>query len=198
MDGSRNASWIPSYSYSMEADALKDLIRSAFADVKYPGNWCLRDSDEGEEPALLEAEFSGKNDWTALDAAFLDQAPGGYGSALSFFSDEAFRFYLPAYLLADLEGSLEQANVVYYLTNSLARDRRAERINPKRYGERTWLDHARYKFSVFSHEQVRAIIPYLERKERGADTEEELARIEQALNAYWRPRLDELGKALGK
>ena len=70
----------------------------AFAAVEYPGDWCLRDSNEGDEPHLLEKEFAGKCDWRTLDPAFLDRAPGGYASALSFFSDEAFRFYLPAYI----------------------------------------------------------------------------------------------------
>ncbi len=43
-----------------ERRTLKALIREAFADVEYPGDWCLRDSDEGEEPALVEREFTGK------------------------------------------------------------------------------------------------------------------------------------------
>src|SRR3954462_14775879 len=76
---------------------LKTQIHRAFARGEYPGAWCLTNSREGFEPGWLDEEFKGKSDWRALDAAFIDQAPNGYGTALSFFSDEAFRFYLPAY-----------------------------------------------------------------------------------------------------
>ena len=76
----------------MDIETLKTLIRKAFAEVEYPGDWCLRGSNEGNEPYLLEQDFAGKCDWRTLDPAFLDRAPGGYASALSFFSDEAFRF----------------------------------------------------------------------------------------------------------
>jgi hypothetical protein len=86
----------------VDAEAVKTLIRNAFSGLEFPGDWCLRGSNKGEEPYLLEKEFAGKNDWRTLDPSFLDQAPGGYASALSFFSDEAFRFYLPAYLIADV------------------------------------------------------------------------------------------------
>src|SRR6185295_18436858 len=67
---------------------LKEQITQAFADVERPGNYALRGSNEGEEPFLLEAEFADKGDWRSLEPAFLDQAPGGFASALSFFSDE--------------------------------------------------------------------------------------------------------------
>jgi len=39
-------------------------------------------------------------------STFLDRSPGGLASALSMFSHEAFRFYLPAYLIADIDGKL--------------------------------------------------------------------------------------------
>ena len=63
---------------------------------------------KAEEPYLLEEEFKGKTDWQLLDSEFIDQAPDGLASALSFFSDEAFRFYLPAYLIADIDGKLKK------------------------------------------------------------------------------------------
>src|SRR5881392_3931678 len=100
-----------------ELDSLRQEIRDAFARVEYPGDWCLIGSLEGSEPALLAKEFKGKTDWRTLEASFIDQAPGGFGSALSFFSDEAFHFYLPAYLLADLGEQLKQADPVFHLTH---------------------------------------------------------------------------------
>jgi hypothetical protein len=65
-------------------------IREAFAAVEFPGNWCLTKSREGAEPMLLERKFRGRDDWKGLDPSFIDQTPDGFGTALSFFSDEAF------------------------------------------------------------------------------------------------------------
>ena len=90
-------------------DTLKEKIRGAFTAAKYPGDKNLRGSDQGDEPFMIEHDFYGKNDWRVLSSEFIDGAPSGLGSALSFFSDSAFRFYLPAYLLADIDGKLERA-----------------------------------------------------------------------------------------
>src|SRR2546430_7340434 len=105
-------------------------IREAFSSVEYPGDWRLRGSGEGTEPFLLEKEFRGKDDWRKLDAKFIDSAPDGFATALGFFSDEAFRFYLPAYLIADLEGHLERTNPVFHLTHGLDAETRNKPINP--------------------------------------------------------------------
>jgi hypothetical protein len=119
---------------------LNQQIRDAFASVAYPGDWCLRVSNEGTEPFLLEREFKGKDNWATLDPGFIDRAPDGFANALSFFSDEALRFYLPAYLIADLAGQLRHTDLVFYLTHGLDSASRGKRVNPQRYGERTWFD----------------------------------------------------------
>jgi hypothetical protein len=124
---------------TVDSEALKAQIREAFADVDYPGDWCLRGSDEGIEPYSLEEEFRGKRDKEALDAEFLDKAPDGLGSALCFFSDEALRFYLPAYLIADIDGKLERVDPIFFLLHGLDESTSKERVNPARYGDRTWL-----------------------------------------------------------
>ena len=116
--------------------ALKDQIRAAFADVEYPGDQRLRGSDEGDEPFQVERDFQGKRDWRSLDAEFIDHSPDGLGSALSFFSHEAFRFYMPAYMLADIDGRLEKVNPVFQLTHGLDDNTRRERINSLRFGGR--------------------------------------------------------------
>jgi uncharacterized protein DUF6714 len=171
---------------------LEAQIQSAFARGEYPGDWCLTNSREGVEPALLEQEFKGKSDWRALDAGFIDQAPNGYGTALSFFSDEAFRFYLPAYLLADLDDLLRQADVVFVLTHGFDNKSRGERINPRRYGERTWFEHARHKFAVFNAEQAKAIVAYLRYKLAGDTiTDFQKSHIREALDNYWAARAAE-------
>jgi hypothetical protein len=173
----------------LDREAIKAQILQAFTGVEYPGDWCLRGSNEGDEPYRVEEEFRGKEDWQSLDPAFLDRAPGGLASALSFFSDEAFRFYLPAYLIADLNGCLEQADPVFHLCHGLDDWSRGERVNPRRYGERTWFDEARYRFAVFTRPEAAAIAAYLrwrcQSEEVGPDGRE---RIEQALRSYWLER----------
>ena len=185
------------------AEEVKAAIRSAFAAVEYPGDWCLRGSNEGDEPYLLEEQFKGKTAWSDLDASFIDQAPDGYGSALSFFSDEAFHFYLPAYLIADLQDRLQTADPVFHLTNGFsgkvvklpAGQRIYEKtigksafVNPRRYGTMTWYDNARCQLSVFTREEAGAIVAYLEYKwdadPRGLNAEE----INAALDTFWRDR----------
>ena len=170
-------------------ESVKAQIEAAFAHTEYPGDWCLTNSREGSEPALLEQEFKGKSDWRSLEPAFIDQAPQGYGSALSFFSDEAFHFYLPAYLLADLDERLAQANPVFALTNGLDDESRSTKINPRRYGERTWLDHARHKFAMFNAVEAAAIASFLGCKLH-ADLTSDLEKscIRQALESYWASR----------
>lgn len=171
---------------------LKTQIHRAFARGEYPGDWCLTNSREGFEPGLLDEEFKGKSDWRALDAAFIDQAPNGYGTALSFFSDEAFRFYLPAYLLADLDDKLQQADAVFALTHGFDNKSRGERINPRRYGERTWFEHARHKFAVFNAEQAKSIVAYLRHKLAGDTiTDFQKSHIREALDNYWAARAGE-------
>jgi hypothetical protein len=167
-------------------EALKAQIANAFATVEHPGDLRLRGSDEGEEPFLIEREFAGKSDWTKLDPRFLDQAPDGFGSALSFFSDEAFRNYLPAFLTDDIAGLLERQDPVFHLTHGLTDETIPQRINPRRYGEQTWFDEARHKFAKFGKPEAAAVVAYLQYKQRLDEFDRE--RIEQALRNYWLER----------
>jgi hypothetical protein len=168
---------------------IKAEIKEAFSRGVYPGDWCLTNSREGTEPGLLEEEFKGKTDWRTLDPSFIDQAPDGFGTALSFFSDEAFRFYLPAYLLADLDGRLKQTNVVFALIHGLDNKSGEKKINPQRYGERTWFEHARHKFAMFNPQEVKAIVGYLRYKlSTDAVTDYEKGHINEALQNYWAAR----------
>jgi hypothetical protein len=171
-------------------EQVKAQIRSAFALVEYPADWCLTNSRVGIEPLLLEQEFKGKKQWETIDPSFLDGAPNGYASALSFFSDAAFRFYLPAYLIADLDGSLQLTNPVFHLTHGLESSSQQELINPRFYGDRTWWDYVWFKFSVFTMEQVGAIVAYLRWKRESAEvTECDREQIDEALENYWNRRL---------
>ncbi len=169
-----------------EAERVKELIRRAFAAVERPADGALHESDEGDEGPLVESEFAGR-DWRTLDGAFLDDAPAGYGSALSFFSPAALRYFLPAYLIADLDGQLERVDVAWRLSAHFTDAAKGTRVNPQRYGELTRFDSGKERYAGFSREQVAAIVAYLE--SRLAAGGGEIAPIREALANYWRPRL---------
>jgi hypothetical protein len=168
-------------------ETVKEQIRCAFVAAEYPGDWCLRGSNEGDEPFLLEKEFRGKTDWKTIDATFLDQAPSGFGTALSFFSDEAFCFYLPAYLIADVDALLDRSNPVFHLCHGFDDDSRGKRVNPRRYGERTWFDEAKHKFAMFNQIEAAAIVAYLRFARERDEFDQKM--IDQALKNYWFDRI---------
>ena len=166
-------------------DELKKRIQDSFSNVEYPGDSNLSNSNEGDEPFLLEEEFKGRDDWRTLSPDFIDQAPDGFASALSFFSAEAFRFYLPAYILADLAGQLNQTDLVFYLTHGLTDATKDVRINPKRYNDFTWFEYVSERFSVFTKEEAQAIIEFLEHKLQLTQIDFERVLINEALVNYW-------------
>ncbi len=174
-------------------------IRTAFADVEYPGDDFLQGSFEGCEPYEVVGPFRGRHDWQTLGAEFLD----AHNEALSFFSEGGFRFFLPAYLIADLQDTLQSADPVFHLTHGFSdlsievpmktrtRVRRIGRsalLNPRRYGAMTSYDYARYRLSVFTKEEAQAIVAYLTHR-RDADPHMlNNDAIDAALNLYWRDR----------
>jgi hypothetical protein len=164
---------------------LVDKIEQAFADVEYPGDDDLTDTTVGEEPVALIRDFRGKTDWQQLDATFLDQAPEGYGNALCFFSANAFRFYLPAYLIADIRGTLDCYGSVPCLCSSVTPMGARQKL-AKMWGGGTMGERARADFAKFDAAQVSAIVAYLWWKldaPGGYDPT-----IEQALENYWLER----------
>lgn len=163
-------------------NSLISEIENAFADVSYPGDEDLTESVYGEEPAALIDEFRGKTDWRALDAGFLDQAPDGWGSALSFFSSNALRFYLPAYMIADIRCQLRTAEPAYRLCASLTPLGGKQRI-AKQWGGGTMGERARAEFSTYDARKVSVIVSYLWWKLESLGGHDEI--IEQALENYW-------------
>lgn len=178
---------------------VAEHIRQAFRDTEHPGDAFLQGSHEGCEPGESVAPFIGVAHWSQLDPLVLD---AGY-DALSFFSEGGFRYFLPAYLIADLEDRLQTADPVFHLTNGFsdkvvnipAGNRVHEKtigksafVNPRRYGAMTWHDHARCRLSVFTREEAGVIVAYLEYKRdtnsHGLNAEE----INAALNSFWRDR----------
>jgi hypothetical protein len=173
---------------SEELDRLKAQIREAFESTPPPDPAGLRGSGEGDEPFLLEAEFRHLPDWRHLDGAFIDRTPDGFGSALSFFSREAFRYYLPAYLLADLKAELQQADPLFHLWHGLVDDQREKPVNERRYGGWTWFEAVSDRFQGFSQPEVAAIVAYMQYKAEHDELGLSRPMIEQALRNYWLAR----------
>lgn len=175
-------------------------VRAAFEHVEYPGDAYLVGSTEGCEPEEELGPFRG-TDWRTLDAEFLDRR----AASLSFFSPAGFRYFLPAYLLADLAGQLATADPVFHLASAfqdVAIDipvgertfhrtiGRTQLVNPLRYGATTFLDYARWRLSVFTREESAAIGAYLEWRRNATDLDTERAAIDAALAEFWRPRAE--------
>jgi len=167
-----------------ELENLRKLIIEAFADVQPPPYWAIVDSKVGIEPQEVEDAFRDKTDWTKLDAEFLDNGPGA--DALSFFSSEAFRYFIPAYMIAAAEGKFVRVEPTFYLYHGLDNKSRDQKVAPVSCGDRTWHDSALYRFSVFTPRQCRAIVAYL-RYEANLD-EFKRKSIEEAIASYWGTR----------
>lgn len=174
----------------MRLDGLKQLIRNSFSDVERPPPWCLSNGVEGDECEALRRDFEDVPAWDSLTPEFLDKTPNGLGSALSIFSDEAFRYYLPAFVIADLDGCLQRSDPVFHLTHGLDQSKDVK-INTRRYGERTFGDLAHYRFSVFDRKQATAILEYL--LYRAALDEPDVPSIRLAIDTYWADRASERG-----
>ena len=182
-----------------DRESVVRMIRDAFGGNEYPGDPFLQGSFDGCEPFEEVGAFRGKADWISLEAEFLD----AHADALSFFSQSGFRFFLPAYLVADLFDRLQTADPLFHLTHGFsdssvevsAKGRTFLRkigksvfVNPRRYGATTFHDYARYRLSSFPREEAAAIVNYLEYKREGASTAFEGEAIEEALRSFWRER----------
>jgi len=182
-----------------EREAVIEEIRRAFAGNEHPGGRFLQGSFEGCEPYEEVGPFEEEEDWRNIDAAFLD----GHATALSFFSEAGFRYFLPAYLIADLRGQLQTADPLFHLTHGFSdrttevpagdrtlvlRHGRTAFVNPRRYGAMTSYDYARYRLSIFTREEAGAIAAYLEFKRDSDPDVIDRQAIDTALQSFWLER----------
>jgi hypothetical protein len=103
------------------ADLCRE-IRSAFAATPYPGDDKLSGTEVGDESSENAMELRGVK-WQSAHPELLARCD----SALNFLSDDGFRYFLPAFLMADLMysqlysqwGSYSNASPVFSLTHGL-------------------------------------------------------------------------------
>ncbi len=189
-----------------DREALIQRIHEAFAETEYPGDPFLLGSREGCEPYEEVSPFQGKDAWTCLNSEFLD----AHYSALSFLSDGGFRFFLPAYLVADLKDELNTADPVFHLTHGFYESSvevptpsgvftrkfgKSVFVNPRRYGAMTSYDHARYRLAVFTQEEAQAIVDYLSYKRDSDPHAIQKEQIDAALKLYWHKRAEDAPSA---
>lgn len=162
------------------AATIIEELKAAFPAKRAAPFVPIVNSVQGDEPAQIAADFADKDDWTQLAPEWLDMVPDGFASALSFLGDEAIRFYIPAYLVADLMGALHRVDPTFPLFHGFTAMSRGERIRPRK--EKTWTDFARARWDGLTQEQAAAVVHYLEwyvEKERPAH------QVVEALAAYW-------------
>ena len=185
--------------YMPDKEAVIKEIRTAFGENAYPGDGFLQGSFDGCEPAEVMAPFKGRADWQNIDSALLD----GCYEALSFFSEAGLRFFLPAYLIADIREELHTAEPFFVLvhgfsdvsikhqTNTHVFIRQTGKtafVNPQRYGGMTFYDYACYRLSVFTREEAGAIVTYLRYKREVDPYHMQAEEIDAALREYWLER----------
>jgi hypothetical protein len=149
-----------------DKDRVLGLVRSAFQGVTLGEGVGLRQGqgldDYADERTLASYRTQDeKREWSAISAADLDRCY----SSLSFFDTDGMRFHLPAYLVADLEGSLQTADVMFYLVNEA-------------HGTAS-------RFDTLSPTQREAVREFLLLRLSDAHWEFDHPMIETALRDYW-------------
>jgi hypothetical protein len=92
------------------------LVRNAFQGVtlgKGVGLWegqAIDDYEDSHTRAVYRSRDE-KEDWSAISVADLERC----FSSLSFFDAEGMRFHLPAFLIAEIEGTIKQ-DILFHLT----------------------------------------------------------------------------------
>lgn len=168
--------------------ALKQQITDAFGNVEHPGDENLTDFLDDEALDSARA-FAGKTDWRELDPTYIDQAPGGLGSALSFVSGAAFHFLIAAYMIADIDEVLERADPAFHLVYGL--DDAAIGIRWRPDDALTIAQEKMRRFSRFTPPQAAAVDAYLCWRRDTMDHFDEFQnQIDQALYNYWMDRAD--------
>ncbi len=167
-----------------DLEVIKDKIREAFANVQYPGDANIVSSTYDDEG--VSAAFRGITDWRNLTPAIINRQ----SEALTFFSCEARQFYLPACLLADLDGKLTNVDLLFSLTHGFTDDSKdvqvkvAQIFRPAGEPSKINFELAAKRFELFNVSQAAAIVTYLTYKSK-IDVIERRDIEESLLNFWW-------------
>ena len=145
---------------------VADLIRKAFTGVVLGdgiGLWEAQGIDDYEDKKTI-ADYRAKDetgDWLRISVEVLDRC---YSSP-SFFDADGMRFHLPAFLIADLEGTAQTAGILFHLVHL--------------------PDGMESRFDLLSTDQRNAVREFLLLRLSDDNYEFERPRIESALRDYW-------------
>ncbi len=141
----------------------------------------------------------GLDNWTTVDPYLLDM----HYAALNFFSEAGLSFFLPAYLIADLNEELQTADPLFTLAHGFSdlfvehqvgsrvfvrKTGKSAFVNPRRYGGISFFDYSRYRLSIFTGEEAQVIVTYLKYKQENDPDGLSREEIEAALNSFWLER----------
>lgn len=123
---------------------LKQHIRSAFGNTRYPGDAELLHPECHDDFDIQK--FYGQKDWKNVDDAIIEYE----NAALCFFSPAAYQFFLPRFLVYVLEnyrsGYISVDNTIYSLAPS---------------GDQTLHEYQMSKYSLLTREQIECIKAFL-------------------------------------
>ena len=140
---------------SSKWEVVKEQITRAFKSVSYPGDDNLAASlhDQRDEDEIT-LHFRGRH-WSNLPIDFL-RGPGG--ATLLLLTPEAFRYYLPGYMIRAIED--DPKDLLTYVMGCISLDAQIPGLDLKHEQilEQTFYD----KIRLLSDEQLRAVKLYLE------------------------------------
>ena len=156
--------------------ALKHEVLAAFGELKYPGHDRVLDPD-CHPGRIDEVEDYLGREWHTLDDDFLQMHTEG----LSFFSHEAFAYYLPAFLLHALQSTHHPGDADDALINALD-------AGGPGSSRRAWQTA---RFNAMTQPQRHAVAKVLARiADKSADGFDR-QQAGRALDRYWRKHLEQ-------
>ena len=132
---------------------LKEQVKAAFAEVPYPGdgNIVQGSSLEAKE---IESFFRGKR-WEEITLENLNSNPPMDPSAgPSFMTEQAFHYYLPAYLMITIDSKPEADVIPEFTVHRLSIPEIAE-------AERSWYQSRVVRFTRAQRRAVKAVLEYV-------------------------------------
>ncbi|MFN8459465.1 MAG: macro domain-containing protein [Anaerolineae bacterium] len=181
-------------------ETVIQAICTAFGRNDYPGDHFLQGSFEGSEPYEAIEPFKGLTDWQAIRPELLDACY----TALSFFSEAGLRFFLPAYLVADVQDALPTADPLFVLVHGFSEvsvrhqtqagpfirrsTGRTVFWDPRRYGAADLLRLRPLALVDFQPGRGQAIVTYLHYKRDTDAYHLHTEAIAAALTSYWLER----------
>lgn len=149
----------------MDKGSVIRSVNDAFAGVTLGsgiGLWQAQAIDDYEPESVQrkERQRDEKNDWKAIQPVDLQRCY----SSLSFFDAEGMRFHLPAFILAEIQGKIDEFSI-FHLTQ---------------------LDeYAQSKLTLLNQAQKRAVTQYLNWCLEQDEYRYEQLAIERAVDEFW-------------